>query len=38
MSDSKIDFNTIADDMITSLRLAGDNALTFFLAGLGMTG
>ncbi|MCK4279540.1 MAG: hypothetical protein KAW94_03085 [Candidatus Thorarchaeota archaeon] len=36
MSNSKTDFNTITDDMMTSLRLAGDNFLTFFLAGLGM--
>ena len=36
MSNSKTDFNTIIDDMMTSLRLAGDNFLTFFLAGLGM--
>ena len=36
MSNSKTNFNTIIDDMMTSLRLAGDNFLTFFLAGLGM--
>lgn len=36
MSNSKTDFNTITDDMMTSLKLAGDNFLTFFLAGLGM--
>jgi len=38
MSNSKVDFNTIADDMMTSLGLAGDNFLTFFLAGFGMAG
>ena len=36
MSNSQTDFNTITDDMMTSLKLAGDNFLTFFLAGLGM--
>ena len=36
MSNSKTDFNTITDDMMTSITLAGDNFLTFFLAGLGM--
>ena len=36
MSDSKIDFNKISDDVMTILRLAGDDSLTFFLAGLGM--
>ncbi|MGY5862133.1 MAG: hypothetical protein RTU09_07135 [Candidatus Thorarchaeota archaeon] len=36
MSNEKTDFNTITDDIVTSLRLAGDNFLTFFLASLGM--
>jgi hypothetical protein len=38
MPNSKTDFYTIPDDMITSLRLAGDNLFIFFLAGFGMTG
>jgi len=38
MSDSKIDFNAISDDMITIPRLAGNNLLTIFLAGFGITG
>ena len=38
MSDLKIDFNTIADDMMTNLRLAGDDSLAFFLAGFGRAG
>jgi hypothetical protein len=38
MLNSKTDFYTITDDMMTSLGLAGDNLLTFFLAGFGMTG
>ncbi len=36
MSNAKTDFNTITDDMMTSITLAGNNFLTFFLAGLGM--